>query len=330
MIKEPLISIIIPVYKVEKYLGQCMQNVLSQTYGNLEIILVDDGSPDSCGQMCEDFAEKDSRVVVIHRENGGLSEARNTGLDAAGGEYVAFIDSDDYVSDYYIGNLYKALNGLDAQMAVSCYEAVYDQTPPKTCAAAVKDSEIHLGSPKECLKRICYQNSGIEISAWGKLYHRSLFSDIRYPSGLLYEDIPVTPQLLHRCSRIAVIPNVDYYYRQRRESIRSNSFHPQKLAAVENTRELMEFINAAYPEIRLAGECRYFSTVSNILFHIDSSEYQDVRRKLWAEICKYRRDILKDPEGRKKARIAAVISYFGYDFMKFAFGVMNAMGGKSH
>lgn len=319
MSKTPLISLIIPVYKVEKYLDRCMQSVINQTYKNVEIILVDDGSPDQCGAMCDTYAKKDSRIRVIHKENGGLSDARNAGIEQMLGEFVAFIDSDDDISPYYIENLHRALEEMQADMSVSCFETVLDENKPLATPHPYTAEEIELCSPKECMRRILYQNAGIEVSAWGKLYRRDLFIDMRFPKGKLYEDIPVIPRVICQCSRIAVIKNKDYYYYQRKNSIRSNSFSMKKMEAVYHTEDLMDFITNRYPELKLAAECRYFSTVCNILFHIERKEYPEVCEQLWKEILKYRKDMLFDRNGRKKARIGAMVSYGGYSIMRLIY-----------
>jgi len=323
MIQNPLISVVVPVYKVESYIDRCIQSLMNQTYENLEIILVDDGSPDRCGEICDTYAQVDARIKVIHKENGGLSDARNVGIDSMQGEYVTFMDSDDNISPYYIENLYRALEETQADMSISCFETVFDNDKPTTIPHPYTEQELELCSPKECMRRILYQNADIEISAWGKLYHRELWKDIRFPKGKLYEDIPVIPKVICNSSSIAVIRNKDYCYYQRKNSIRSNTFSLRKLDAVKHTEDLMKFMITIYPELRLAAECRYFSTVCNILFHMEGEGHPEVRRELWQEILKYRKDMLLDKNGRKKARIGALISYGGYSVMKKVYAGYN-------
>lgn len=183
-LEQPLISIIVPVYKVEKYLKRCVDSILTQTYQNMEIILVDDGSPDNCGAICDRYKETDNRVVVIHKKNGGLSDARNTAIPLAKGEYISFIDSDDWISSYYVEHLYEAVAKCDADIGISWFENVFEgkalQSKPEELL-----SNYECLTAEECLKKLLYQN-GVEVCAWGKLYKTPLIKNLRYPVGKLY------------------------------------------------------------------------------------------------------------------------------------------------
>ena len=202
-LEQPLISIIVPVYKVEKYLKRCVDSILTQTYQNMEVILVDDGSPDKCGAICDRYRETDNRVVVIHKKNGGLSDARNAAIPLAKGEYISFIDSDDWISSYYVEHLYKAVAKCDADIGISWFENVFEG---KALQSKTEEplSNYECLTAEECLKKLLYQN-GVEVCAWGKLYKTSLIKDLRYPVGKLYEDIPVTYEAVKRSKKIAVI-----------------------------------------------------------------------------------------------------------------------------
>lgn len=310
-----LISVIVPVYKVENFLHRCIDSIRNQTYENLEIILVDDGSPDNCGLICDEYSKQDKRIKVIHKENGGLADARNAALDVMQGEFVTCIDSDDFVSEYYVENLYRAIKEKDCDISASWFINYYegDQIPQ---TGVVKNTEIELLTRLEAYKRMLYQD-GFEISAWGKLYRSSLFNGVRYPFGKLYEDIPTTYRLMERTNKIAVIPQIDYYYFQRKESIAQSGFNAKKMDGVKHMNDLRQFISDNYPEIKKAAECRYFSTVCNILFLMQSKdEYKVEWEQLWSEIKKYRKSVMMNREGRMKARIAAAISYLGYHVMR--------------
>lgn len=171
-LEQPLISIIVPVYKVEKYLKRCVDSILTQTYQNMEIILVDDGSPDNCGAICDRYKKTDNRVVVIHKRNGGLSDARNTAIPLAKGEYISFIDSDDWISSYYVEHLYEAVAKCDADIGISWFENIFEgkalQSKPEEPL-----SNYECLTAEECLKKLLYQN-GVEVCAWGKLYKTAL------------------------------------------------------------------------------------------------------------------------------------------------------------
>ena len=316
-LEQPLISIIVPVYKVEKYLKRCVDSILTQTYQNMEIILVDDGSPDNCGAICDRYKETDNRVVVIHKKNGGLSDARNTAIPLAKGEYISFIDSDDWISSYYVEHLYEAVAKCDADIGISWFENVFEgkalQSKPEELL-----SNYECLTAEECLKKLLYQN-GVEVCAWGKLYKTPLIKNLRYPVGKLYEDIPVTYEAVKQSKKIAVIGNVDYYYFQRTDSIQNIAFNVRKMDGIEHCHNMMKAVEADFPELKNAAECRYFSTVCNILFQIKDDKHESIRQPLWNEVLKYRKDVLFNAKKRKKARIAAAISYMGYKMLAFAY-----------
>lgn len=319
MSEEPLISIIVPIYKVERYLKRCVDSLRNQTYTNLEILLIDDGSPDRCGEICDEYAKADRRIKVIHKENGGVSAARNAGLDAMKGEYVSCVDSDDFVSHYYIENLWMAIKRTNCLLSACRFIRCGDDD---SIPLAIKNQtcEIEILEKKELYSCLLYQE-GIDFSSWGKLYHRELFHEVRYPVGEWYEDVPTTCKIFEKIDNIAVIQNIDYYYYKRRDSITSVRFDERKMDAIHNVGALRDFISDHYPCLKRAAECRYFSTVCTILFQIDDKKYEQQKVQLWNEIKKYRRGVLLDKYGRKKARLAAMLSYAGHDIMKFLYRV---------
>ncbi len=197
--------------------------------------------------------------------------------------------------------------------SISWFENVFDKQVPqsKSKTELVKCERL---TAKECLKKLLYQD-GVETSAWGKIYKRELFKQLRYPVGKLYEDIPVTYQAIKMSNRIAVISNIDYYYFQRTDSIQYQHFTLKKLDGVFHCRQLMENVKRDYPELSSAAECRYFSTVCNILFQIHTTEFEQQKNELWSEVKKYRKNVLLDNAGRKKARLAAILSFGGYNLL---------------
>ena len=310
---NPLISVIIPIYNVEQYLKRCVESLRHQTYSNLEIILVDDGSPDSCGKICDDYQKADNRIKVIHKKNGGLSDARNVGIGMAQGEYITCIDSDDFVSPFFIENLWVAIKKSKCEIATSWFIDYYEGDKiPETKKMNIKD--ITVLSKEEFYKKLLYQD-GVEVSAWGKLYKASLFQGVKYPVGKLYEDIPTTYLLIEKTTKIAVIPNIDYFYFQRATSIAQAAFSARKMDAINHMDGFKNYIIKKYPSLKKAAECRYFSTVCNILFQIHSPEFKKQEKELWREIKKYRYSVMTNRNGRKKARIAAFLSYGGYKFL---------------
>lgn len=211
--ETPLVSVIVPIYKVEPYLAQCVDSIINQTYKNLEIILVDDGSPDNCPKMCDEYAKKDSRIVVIHKENGGLSDARNVGLDIAKGDWITFVDSDDWIADNFVETLQKAASDYQADIAI----ASYHEEPN----GASQDSaqSFKLFTSHELLWHLCASDVKGLMSAWGKLFQKSCFSAIRFPFGKLYEDAHINYKLYFNASKIYYSPKELYHYRIRPDSI---------------------------------------------------------------------------------------------------------------
>ncbi len=212
--EKPLISIIVPIYKVEKYLEHCVNSILNQTVKDIEVILVDDGSPDNCGAICDELAKTDSRIRVIHKPNGGLSDARNAGIDIAEGKYIGLVDSDDYIAPTMYEKLLKALeeNDADASMCYACntYDDDMEYRPCKT-------GEVEMFDGEDILNALF--NKKLNNFAWNKLYKRELFNNIRYPFGKIYEDLFTTYKIFGKCKRVALDSSQMYYYRIRRDSI---------------------------------------------------------------------------------------------------------------
>ena len=215
--EKALISIIIPVYKVEKYLEKCIQSVINQTYENLQIILVDDGSPDNCGKICDEYAKKDHRIEVIHKSNGGLSDARNKGLEIAKGEYIGFVDSDDYIELDMYEVLYNLLKQYNADVSIcNFYTVSQGKITIKNADNGIKEY-----NRIEILKEVLLDNN-IQSYAWNKLYKKELFDEIKYPVGKKYEDIGTTFYLLEKCNKVVVTGKPEYYYINRQDSIVNN------------------------------------------------------------------------------------------------------------
>lgn len=217
----PLISVIVPVYRVEEYLERCVKSILSQTYKNLEVILVDDGSPDQCPAICDACAEKDARVKVIHQENKGLSGARNAGIDAASGEYLAFVDSDDYVSPHFIEELYQLLQDTGCAIGQCRFsyvkgDGLVEEGDSAFCIYRGESLMEQLYGPEE--KATCF------VVAWNKLYRAELFKEtgIRYPEGRIHEDEATTYRLFHEAKKLAFLDRELYgYYTENGGSITS-------------------------------------------------------------------------------------------------------------
>ena len=233
---EALISVIVPVYKVEKYLERCIDSILAQTYQNLEVILVDDESPDSSGLICDRYAKEDERIKVIHKENAGPGMARNAGLDICTGDFIMFVDSDDYLSVDAVQVLYERITMDDSDMAVGKHTDVYeDGRKDGAFCSWMKDDIL---KTKDMLRSI-RASKCLPLAPWGKLYKRHIFETIRYNTFMCGEDLMLYPLILDRCGQISVVDREIYFYFQR-----SNSLVHQKSECAKSD-EVIASINFA-------------------------------------------------------------------------------------
>lgn len=228
-----LISIVVPIYKVEKYINKCIDSIINQTYKNIEIILVDDGSEDVCSEICDEYASKDNRIRVIHKINGGLSSARNIGIDKASGMYIAFVDSDDYISERMIEILYENIKKYNADISICDFEYVNEKGQKldikyenKICKGCINGKEI-------INKSYLLKNGAYWVVAWNKLYKTELFKGIRYPEGKIHEDEFIIHKLIYNATKIICDDYKGYYYVQRPGSIMYNGITYKSFDKVE-------------------------------------------------------------------------------------------------
>lgn len=219
---KALISVIVPVYKVEPFLKRCVKSIQQQTYQNIEIILVDDGSPDACPDICDEFAIQDSRIRVIHKKNGGLSCARNAGIAMASGEYFCFVDSDDFIHSTMLEHLLASVNATGAKLAIANVKTV-DEDGRQVIES--KKSPICTGcfTAQELLPKLYQEFGWYYIVAWNKLYHRSLFEKIQFPVGKIHEDEYVIAQIIWKAQKVVCISNEEYVYTYQRKGGIMNS-----------------------------------------------------------------------------------------------------------
>lgn len=280
-----MISVIVPIYNVENYLEDCINSILSQSYKELEIILVDDGSPDSCGKICDKYSKKDSRITVIHKDNGGLSDARNTGIDAANGEYLSFVDSDDLLhKDFYL-TLFNILidNNSDISM---CNFLKF--TNEKVNDKFIKNPTIKTISNIDALNDL-YTNKYVNyIVACNKLYKATLFKNLKFPLGKIHEDEFTTPKILFKANKISIIEEELYYYRQTPNSIMNSQFNISNLDFLEAIDDRLSFITENKLDM-LYKKCIYQLSFERINFYymiknsdIPNKEYllNELRKKL--------------------------------------------------
>lgn len=290
--QDILISVIVPVYNVESYLARCVASIRAQTYQNLEIILVDDGSKDASGDLCEAFAREDFRIRVIHKENGGLSSARNAGIDIAKGEYFSFVDSDDWIEEDTLEVLLATALEEKVQLVCCGRYDVNSETGERTLGLCHERKENI--SAEEFLKRI-FTWDNCDFSACDKLFHRDMFQHYRFPFGKRSEDVAVMYRIIDQTDRVSLLPKACYNYYHRVNSISmavkvsENTFH-----FLEHTYEILEYIQEKHPAI--LDSARYFHFRA-LLFTLQSLELtdeaargefrdrmRDCRRQLWQQL----------------------------------------------
>lgn len=315
--EKPLISVILPVYNVEDYIDRCMESVCSQSYSNLEIILIDDGSTDSSSVKCDQYAQKDSRIVVYHKENGGLSDARNYGIERANGEYITCIDSDDYVDKDYVDYLYALLSDDKTMMSICQHRVLFDSGKVKDFGSDGKDVLTN----KVCIERMLYHDI-IDTSAWAKLYHRTLFSDVKYPYGKLFEDIGTTYKLMLKCDKISVGYQSKYNYIVRSNSIVNCAFNPKKLDLLETTDKMAEDVLNVYPELEKAVlRRRVYARFSTLNQMLNTKDYTNERSQIIDFINKNKKDILSDEKIPKRDVLGIKLLSCGYFVYKICWGL---------
>lgn len=284
----PLISIIVPVYKVEKYLSACVQSILAQRYRHLEVILVDDGSPDHSPALCDMFAQQDCRVKVIHQQNQGLSGARNAGLDLATGDYIGFVDSDDTIAPDMYSNLYEALCTQDADMGICNYLYVDEEGNQYLDPVNPIQDEVITGRDN-ILRKLEEDGNWHWVIACNKLYRKELFQGVRYPIGKLHEDEFVIHQLLLKCQKVACVSDALYYYLKHGSSITGSTFTLRRLDGAEAAFSRAEaFLSNQVPPVSAYHACAVgLRVLSNSYAQLSRQDraYQQRYREL---ITKYR------------------------------------------
>lgn len=251
-----LVSIIIPVYNIENYLEECINSVEIQTYKNLEIILVDDGSSDKSRELCDEYAIKDDRVKVIHKKNGGLSEARNVGIETATGEYLYFLDGDDVIPTCAIEKLLNACENTCADVAFSGMKQFFDEVPAPHQNV---ENSVTVLDKTEAIRRMLL-NDGCGHEAPAKLYKKIIWENESFPKGKLYEDYATLYKIISRCKKIVILEENLYWYRIRKSSIMHSEIMQKNMQLLDISQEVTDYLEKNVPEVK--EEARYLQMVT--------------------------------------------------------------------
>ena len=308
-----MISVIVPVYNVEKYLERCVKSIAAQTYKDLEILLIDDGSTDESGKMCDDFQQTDSRIKAFHKQNGGLSDARNYGIEHSAGEFISFVDSDDYIDEKMLETLHRLITENDADLAVCSAMDVFEG---KEITQVKEIKEFNLNKVESY--KYMLRGDGIP-SACNKLYKRQTVGDVRFPVGKLYEDGFFTPQILKRVEKTAVTSKPMYYYFRRADSITTKPFRKGDLDVIEAYDKCVKQVKELCPEALPYAEFRYrnayFNVLDKMLMRDDCKEIPEYKQVV-KYLKKHTAQIVKDPGFGKMRKIAAVALKFSVPLYK--------------
>ena len=305
-----LISVIVPVYNVEAYLKRCVESIIKQDYKNLEIILVDDGSTDNCPQICNDYAKKDSRIKVIHKTNGGLSDARNAGMKIAKGEYIAFVDSDDWIGEDMFSTLIQTLKKYKADIA-ECKYFITDTTKI-TKENINSDYKEIIFNTEDALRELILDGY-LKNVVWNKLYKRSVISNNIFPFGKISEDVYWTYKVFANAKTIVYVNNPIYFYFQRPGSIMNKTYNIKRLDSVWGQEERLYFIKKNFPNLFGLAEKRFFLFIlynyEYILANVNCDSNGIHRKKLWSWVRENILSLIKNPV-MAKYKILAVLFYF--------------------
>lgn len=303
-----MVSIVVPVYNVAEYLGICIESLVQQTYRNIEILLVDDGSTDVSGDICKEWAARDSRIVYIRKANGGAASARNVALDRCRGQYIAFVDSDDYIDENYIEVLYAAIDENGADISICGWKNETESVPVK--ADSVKGSVVY--AKTEALSKLLYQEE-FDTAMWAKLYRARLFENIRFPEGNIYEDIAIIYKVFDLVERVAYISYEGYHYLLRASGTTLKKFSVKKMDLIDVVEEMEEYIIERCPEAESAMRSKFVRANFHIYLQIPrDKEFAAERMRIEANIGKYRKSVLADKRTRRGTKAALLLSGISY------------------
>lgn len=306
---EELITVIVPVYNVEKYLRHCVETIVNQTYAKLEIFLIDDGSSDSSGEICDELSIDDERIKVIHKENGGLSDARNVAIEKSNGKFITFVDSDDYIPYDTIEYLYKQIKAYDADISIG---KMYLTSKTDEKIANQETQSIKLDN-KEAVIEMIY-GSYYTASASGKLYKTSLFKDIRYPVGRLNEDLFTTYKLLNKSRLTVYSDKIVYYYFHRVGSIINSAFNEKRLDVLRALDQIQADINLKDYGAESAFAGLTVSTLIALLALQPDKKYI-YEYRIWDRIKENRIIAFKDKRCNKTIKAYVLLSFLGIEIL---------------
>ncbi len=297
---EELISVIVPVYNVDVFLNKCIKTIVNQTYKNLEIILVDDGSTDNSGKICDTWKNEDKRIIVIHKKNEGLSATRNIGVEKSIGKYIVFVDSDDYLELDMIENLYKDM--IKNNTGITACGIISENFYKKNLKFCEND---YIADSEEMIKRMLLKND-IHIGVWAKIYKRELFDNIKFPVGKINEDLAITYMLFDKAKKISHIKLAGYHYMQRAGSIGSSKVTRKNLTIIYYKEDILNFVEKKYPNLKEEAEIFLIESLNKFSLIYKKSKLKNEYKELKLKLKKYKKRILENSKMKISTKIKSL------------------------
>ena len=303
-----MISILVPVYNAEKYLQRCLESILAQTYTDFEVVLLNDGSTDQSGAICEVYAAEDDRIKVIHQKNAGVAQARSVLLAAAGGEYITFVDSDDAIEPKYLETLLDDLQKTGADISICSWSEVSEEGVRTELSWDNKEKGFCTWTTEQAVKALLYQN-GIDTNLWGKLYTRAVLEEVAFPVGKGYEDLAAAYQIFLKGKRICYRPEALYLYTSNTCGISQSTFTPKRMDLIDNMDAVYGDIVKRFPAYGPAARSRLLRAYIHVYLQIPGGgEFEAYRNRLCAGIRKNCRAVAGDPDAKRGTKMAAMIA----------------------
>ena len=311
--RSSAVSVIIPIYNVENYLNRCVESIVNQTYKNMEIILIDDGSPDNCPKMCDEWAIIDSRIKAIHKKNGGLSDARNAGMEIAAGEYISFIDSDDYISQDFFETLLLVMEKENSDIVECSVVKFYEDDRFEEFS---DDLAVTTFETESALSGLIAENP-FHQHVWNKIYKADCVNDILFPVGKLNEDEFWTYQVFGKAKKVTKMNKTMYFYLQRNNSIMGENYNIRRLDALEGKANRQEYIEKNYPalteqaKINFYGSCMF--AYQCVLKYMNGQEKRDAiaRINMYRQECNLSiSEIMQIQDSSRKYYLFSKVSFY--------------------
>ena len=303
-----MISVLVPVYNVEKYLRRCIDSILAQTYTDYEIVLVDDGSTDQSGRICDEYAAGHNCIRVVHQKNAGLAQVRNVSLSVAQGEYITFVDSDDAIEPKYLEVLMRDLEETGADISICTWSEISDDGTRTELSWDHKEDGLQIWTTQQAVRTLLYQK-GIDNNSWGKLYTRAVLQDVIFPAGRVYEDIATTYRIMLKAKRICYRPEALYLYTSNTSGISQSVFSPRRMDLIDMAEGMYADIENRFPEYRRAAQARLLRAYIHVYIQIPGcADCKAYRKRVFSGIKKHCQRVAGDPEAKRGTRMAALIA----------------------